>query len=121
MNKENSELEEKVKQGIYGEPEIKKEEKNRYLGEFRERVIHYLSHDQVLEEGTYPEIEEALKDKRAHTLVVDRKIELKYAHDYIKLARENNIRFKRVDSPDFKGNVGLVVVSDKAVKENNGE
>lgn len=41
------------------------------------------------------------------------------AKEYIDLARENGLSFKKVESDDFKGDIGLVVVSDKAV--NNDE
>ena len=115
MDNEKSELEKKVEEGIYGAPEIKKGEKRRYLGEYKERVIKYLTYEQVIEEGTYPEILEAIKHPQAQKLIIDRSVDIDYAQDYIDLAHKNNISFKRVDSPDFKGDVALVVVGSDAV------
>ncbi|MFW5980406.1 MAG: YueI family protein [Halanaerobiaceae bacterium] len=115
MDEEKSKLEKKVEEGIYGQPEIKKGEKNRFLGEFKERVIKYLTYDQVVEEGVYPEIEEALKNPAAKKMVIDREVDMSYANDYIELAQKENISFKRAHSPSFKGEVALVVVSNKAV------
>lgn len=118
---DKSKLEKKVEEGLYGEPEFKKEEKNRFLGEFEERVIRYLDYDQVVEPGTYPQILEAIKHPQAKKLIIDRKVEDERSRDYIELARENNIKFKRVDSPEFKGDIALVVVGEEAVDVNKRE
>ncbi|AZO93949.1 YueI family protein [Halocella sp. SP3-1] len=115
MQREKSSLEEKVMEGIYGKKEIKKEERNLFLGEYLERVICYLTYEQVIEKGTYPEILEALRHPEAKKLIIDRDVKLSAANDYIKLASKNGLLFKRIDSPDFKGDVALVVVSDHAV------
>jgi uncharacterized protein YueI len=103
--------------GIYGDPELKREERLRYLGEFRERVLKALTFDQIAEPGTYPEIEEALKDKRARKLVVSQKAKLDEAREYIRLARACGLQFTMVNNPDLRGDIGLVVVSDDAVDE----
>lgn len=115
MSKEKSKLEKKVQEGIYGVPELKKDEKNRYLGEFEERVIRYLNYGQVMEPGTYPQILEAIKHAQAKKLIIDRQIDLKFAQEYIDLARNHDLSFKRIDSPELKGDIALVVASDKAV------
>lgn len=116
MDKKKSRLEEKVLEGVYGQPELKAEEKRKFLGEFEERVLRYLTVEQVTEPGIYPEIAAAIKDPGAKKLVIDRQVDLGLAHEYIEMARENNLLFKRVDSPGFKGEVGLVIVSDQAVE-----
>lgn len=115
MKEEKTNLEKKVMQGIYGEPELKKDEKIRFLGEFKERVIRYLYYDQVIKQGTYPEILEAIKHPRAEKLVIDRNVDLDKAHDYIQLARRHNLSFKRIDSPELKGDIALVVAGNEAV------
>lgn len=119
MGGEKSKLEEKVMEGVYGKKELKKSERNRFLGEFKERVLRYLTYDQVLEPGTYPEILDAIRNPEAKKLIIDRGVDLKAANDYVKLASQNNLLFKRVDSPDFKGDVALIVVSDHAVDISN--
>ena len=122
MNDEKSKLEKKVEEGAYGEPELKKGEKDRFLGEFKERVIKYLTYDQVVEPGTYPQIKKAIKHPQARKLVLAREVNeseypryMERAQEYIDLAHDNNLSFKRVSSPDFKGEIALVVVSDRAV------
>jgi len=119
MSGDKSKLEEKVMEGVYGKKELKKSERNRFLGEYEERVIRYLTYKQVLEPGTYPEILDAIRNNEAKKLIISREVDLIAANDYVKLAAENNLLFKRVDSPDFKGDIALIVVSDHAIDITN--
>ncbi|PRX35755.1 uncharacterized protein YueI [Orenia metallireducens] len=118
-NQGKSDLEQRVSAGINGGFELKKGEKNRFLGEFRERVLKALTFEQVEEPGTYPEVLEAIKNNEAKKLIINRKVDMDRAKDYIRLAREHDLSFKKVDSPDFKGDIGLVVVSDHAVNQSD--
>jgi len=115
INQNKSELEQVVSAGVHGEPELRKGEKRRYLGEFKERVIKSLTFEQIAEPGVYPEILEAIKNSEAKKLIIHRKANLEAAKKYIELARENELSFKKLDSPELKGDIGLVVVSDHAV------
>ncbi|OCL25642.1 hypothetical protein U472_15035 [Orenia metallireducens] len=118
-NQGKSDLEQRVSAGIHGGFELKKGEKNRFLGEFRERVLKALTFEQVEEPGTYPEVLKAIKKREAKKLIINRKVDMERAKDYIKLAREHDLSFKKVDSPDFKGDIALVVVSDHAVNQSD--
>ncbi len=112
---DRSELEEMIARGIQGDPELKKDERRKYLGEFRERVLKALTFEQIAEPGTYPEIREAMKDERAKKLIISQQADLNEAREYIQLARKRGLKFTVVDNPEYTGNIGLVVVSDKAV------
>jgi uncharacterized protein YueI len=112
---EKSELEKALERGIYGTPELKREEKKKFLGSFRERVLKALTKKQVMEPGTYKEILDALKDTRAKRLVISNDVQLSYAMDYVNLAKKNGIEFTLVDGDDYAGDIGLVVISDTAV------
>ena len=50
-NNGESKLEKTAREGAFGSKEIKKGEKNRFLGEFEERVITYLTDKQVKEKA----------------------------------------------------------------------
>lgn len=117
MGERRSDLEERVQHGAFGAPELKPEERSRYLGEFRERVLVALTAEQVEEPGVYPEVLVALEDTRASMLILRRDLSLQQAHDYIQMAQNKQVAFRRVDSPDLKGDVGLVVVSADAVDQ----
>ena len=112
---EKSELQRALERGMYGEPELKREEKKAHLGCFRERVLKALTKKQVMEPGTYKEILEAIKDPRAKRLIITNDVQLPFAMDYINLAKDNGVEFTLVDGHDFTGDIGLVVVSDTAV------
>ncbi len=110
-----SELEQKLSIGYHGPPEIKAGEKAHYLGQFRERVIKVLTRRQIAGSKVYPEITEALRDKRAALLLIDGEISYKHRDKYQKLAGQMQKPFTIVHDCDLKGDVGLVVASDTAV------
>ncbi len=112
---DKSELEQTAARGVQGGLELKKEEKRKFLGEFKERVLIALTRAQVEEAGTYPQVMEGIKDPEAEKIVIDREVDMNSAREYIRLAQEYNISFKKVGSPEFEGEIGLVVVSDQAV------
>ncbi len=119
-NNGESKLEKTAREGAFGSKEIKKGEKNRFLGEFEERVITYLTDKQVKEKALYPEIKEALKNKEAAKLIIRGDIDKEYISDYIKWARQTGVRFNRKNSPEFRGNVALAVVGKDAVSQQFG-
>ena len=112
-------LERHVQAGLHGPPQLKKEERRQFLGQFRERILKALTFAQVAEKGTYPEIRAALQDIRAERLVISRRADLSAAGEYIRLARKNGLSFTTVDSPRYEGDIGLVVASGTAVDEEN--
>ena len=114
-NNNESQLEKTVKYGAYGTPELKKEEKNRYLGEFKERVLFTLTYEDIGNSDTYSQVEKIMEKDEASGLVIDREVELEIAQKYIEIAQKKGLSFKRVSSPEFKGDNALVVVSDSSV------
>lgn len=119
-NNGESKLEKTARAGAFGAKEIKKSEKNRFLGEYEERVITYLTEKQIKEEALYPEIKEALKNKEAAKLIIRGDIAKKHISDYIKWARQEGVRFNRKNSPEFRGNIVLAVAGKKAVSQQFG-
>ena len=120
QNNGKSKLEKTAHEGAFGPTEIKKGEKNRFLGEYAERIIAYLTEEQIKETALYPEIKEVLKYKDANKLIIRGDINKKYISDYIKWAREEGVSFNRKNSPDFRGNVALAVAGKDAVSQQFG-
>lgn len=116
-----SRLEKKAREGAFGPTEIKKGEKNRYLGEFEERIIAYLTEKQIREKALYPELKEALKNEEAYKLIIRGDMNKNDIAEYIKWAREEGVSFNRKNSPDFKGNVALAVAGKRAVSQQLGK
>lgn len=115
--REKTELEQIVEAGVYGVPEIGLEEKRRFLGEFRERVIKVLRRDQLTDDGRpNREFADAMKHPAARRLVV-RSDAVRQAGSYLRLAREHQLGFKTVSQPDLQGDVVMLIAADKAVNE----
>ncbi|MCG8400180.1 MAG: YueI family protein [Firmicutes bacterium] len=109
------ELERTLLAGMHGPPELKRAEKRRHLGEFRERVMVLLTKKQVMEPGVYPEVVRALEDKQASGVLLNGEISFNHTAKYEKLAADMGKKSTIVHDPDFKGQAGLEVVSDQAV------
>lgn len=92
-------------------------EKNEYLGEYKERVIAALKKDQLLEDGIYDEILLKLKDENSYMLKMARDIPLKKLKPYIKEAENLNVRYELVDGIKYSGDIGLVLVSKNALDQ----
>lgn len=109
-----SELEKALSAGLHGPPELKRAEKNRYLGEYKEKVVKMLTKKQVMEPGLYPEIAEALRDEKVSGLIINGDISLPVTEKYRHLAEQAGKRVTMASDPDFLGETGLIVVSDEA-------
>lgn len=101
--------------GVHGTPELKYDEKVRYLGEFRERVLKKLTKEQVAEKVIYPEIVQALKDRKADKLIINGSIDYNLIAKYKDLATSLNKTSTVRSDPEYKGDTGLIVISDEAV------
>ncbi|MFZ7102102.1 MAG: YueI family protein [Peptococcaceae bacterium] len=112
---DKSELEKALARGIYGTPELKRAEKQKFLGTFRERVLKVLTKKQVIQRGTYKEILEALKDPRAGKLIITNDVQMSEAMEYILMAKHNQVEFTMVDGHDYQGDIGLVVAAGTAI------
>jgi len=109
------EVEKAISVGMHGAPELKKDEKMHFLGNFKERVIKMLTKDQVKKKSIYPEIITALKNKQASRLLIDGSIDQKYFRKYIDLAKDEGKFFTVIHDPELQGNCGLIVASDSWV------
>jgi len=112
-------LDEYIQQGITGPREINPDERRKFLGTLRERVVVALTQSQVREKGTYSEVEELMKQNKEATLFLNGKMNYTYLSDYIKLA--NNVGNKYLISTDkeHETDLGLVLAYDYAVDKEN--
>ncbi|PYZ94308.1 hypothetical protein CR194_01885 [Salipaludibacillus keqinensis] len=107
-------LEDILKQGIYGKPEIRPEERKLFLSTIAERVYLCLTDSQVRHRGIYPEMEKAMKERKSAHLYIDGNLNYPAYSNYIKAANKYSIPFTIVndgqDSP-----IGIVLAADTAV------
>lgn len=112
LNKK-SELEKTIAAGIHGAPELRPDEKRRYLGFFRERVIEAVTFDQLRTKAGLKVMMEALKDPRAVELLI-RQEARGTAMPLIVEARRQ-VDFTIVSDPNFVGEVAAALVAADAV------
>lgn len=108
-------VDEIVMNGVKGSPEIKKDEKNKYLGTFRERVEITLTIGQLMKPTIYKEVEEILKNTKNITLLLNGDVTYSYLSKYIKIANKLNVPFSIVQNNESNTEIGLVIANANAI------
>lgn len=110
-----SELEQTLLAGIHGAPELKADEKRKYLGIFREQVMAFLTEKQVKEPGIYTQVLQALQDSSANLLILNGTVGAIFTEKYKALAEKFKRPVKVVVGTEYSPDTGLVVASTSAV------
>jgi uncharacterized protein YueI len=108
-------VDEYLQTGIYGPKEIKPEERKRFLGTLRERIIVALTQAQVREGKVFSQLEKILKENSMAHLYLNGQIEYQALSKYIKYAREIGIPFTMVNNQEAETDIGLVLAYDYAI------
>lgn len=108
-------LDDYLQQGIYGQKEINPDERRKFLGTLRERVVIALTQAQVREENVFTEVEDSLKSNREATLLLNGNIDYVHLSKYIKLASKYNVEYTIVTNNDHNSEIGLVLAQEYAV------
>lgn len=94
--------------------ELRRDEKRRYLGYFRERVIEAVTFEQLRSKAGISALKEALNHKQAAELVVRNKARSS-AMPLIVQAQRSRVAFKIVSDSEFVGDVAALVAARDAV------
>ena len=103
----NSNVDEYLQKGMYGVKETKPDERRKFLGTIRERVVVALTRSQVMEQGVYPEVEQLMSQHPKATLYLNGELDYSFISDYIQSARAKNIPFSIVTNKDHRTILGL--------------
>jgi len=117
---DKSELEKTIEYAIAGVPQIKADEKRKWLGEFRERVILGLTIEQAYKREAESYVKDAVKDNMAEIIIVNQKIPMEVMSKYMKLAKDTEKEFKTICANNENA-MGIVVASRQAVQRENVE
>jgi uncharacterized protein YueI len=112
-----NDVDEYLQQGIYGKKEIKPEERKKYLGTLRERVIAVLYQSQVLEKEVYPEITQLVQKHPKALLFLNGNMDYEHLTKYVELATLYKIRYKIVLNKDYNTDLGLVLAEETAIDQ----
>jgi uncharacterized protein YueI len=112
---ERNKVDEILQQGIYGPKEIKPEERKRFLGTLRERIVVALTQAQVRDNSVNAELEKVMKENSKAHLYLNGQVEYPTLSKYLKMAREMGMQFTIVNNQDVETDIGLVVAYDHAI------
>lgn len=112
-------VEDILEQGIYGPKEINPEERRKFLGTLRERIVLALFSAQVRGEHVQPELLEEMKRNSGARLYLNGTIDYSYLSKYIKSANQYGIPYKMVTNQGRETNIGLVLAYDHAIDKEN--
>ncbi|MCU9614324.1 YueI family protein [Caldibacillus lycopersici] len=102
-------LDDYITQGVYGAKELKPDERRRFLGTLRERIVVVLTEVQVYEAAVYKEIEEEMKRHPQTRMYLNGEIPYKILSKYVQIANKRNIPFTIVENKGYDTDIGLVL------------
>lgn len=104
-----------LQKGIYGIKQTKPEERKKFLGTLRERIVVALTIGQVMERGIYPEVKQQMIKHPEAYLLINGAIDYSHISDYIKCARTLDTAFSIVTNKEHETDIGLVLTYDYAI------
>jgi uncharacterized protein YueI len=108
-------VDEYLQKGMYGEKQTKPDERRKFLGTLRERIVIALTQPQVRKSGINNEAEKAMKENlRAH-LYLNGNMNYEYLSKYIKIASKYRIEYTMVTNKEHNTDIGLVLAYDYAI------
>lgn len=87
---------------IYGTPEIKADEKKKYLGTYRERVVFIMTLIETEQTGYNSFCQEKFQQYANGTLLINANLPLASQNKLIKTAQQSTIDFRMVDTDETK-------------------
>ncbi|WP_430340359.1 YueI family protein [Rossellomorea vietnamensis] len=106
-----------LENGIYGQKQTKPDERRKFLGTLRERIVIALTQSQVREKGIYKEVQDHLKKHPDAKLLLNGNMSYTFLSKYIKLADTYHVSFSMVTNKDIETDIGLVLAYDHAIDQ----
>lgn len=108
-------LDDYIQQGIYGTRQTKPDERRKFLGTIRERIVIALTQAQVKEKGIYKQVEDAIKENREANLYLNGNINYKVLGKYTKIASKYGVSYTFVTNKNHNSEIGLLLAYDHAI------
>ncbi|WP_400245294.1 YueI family protein [Niallia sp. JL1B1071] len=113
----NPNLDDYMQKGMYGAKETKPEERRKFLGTLRERVVLALNQSQVIEPSPYKEILDAMQKNNGAKLYLNGHLDYSYLSKYIKEANQANMEYTIVTNKEADSEIGLLIAYDYAINK----
>ncbi|KAF0193891.1 MAG: hypothetical protein FD169_2167 [Bacillota bacterium] len=99
-------------------PQLKRRERAQLLGQLRERVLWGVTKQALDSKAVHPAFVQALDSGRCERLLVRSDV-ITLAMSYVLQATAHHIPYTFVQSPEFTGDVTVVLVSDCPIEESH--
>ena len=106
-----------IQQGMYGTRQTKPDERRKFLGTIRERIVIALTQEQVKEEGVYKQVEDAIKENRKARLYLNGNINYGVLSKYTKIATKYDVSYTFVTNKKHDSEIGLLLAYDHAINK----
>ncbi|WP_175986622.1 YueI family protein [Bacillus sp. Marseille-Q1617] len=106
-----------LENGMYGQKQTKPDERRKFLGSLRERIVIALTQNQVREKKVYREVEASLKEHPGAKLLLNGNMNYDYLTKYIKLANQHGVSFSMVTNKESQTDIGLLLAYDHAINK----
>jgi uncharacterized protein YueI len=106
-----------LENGMYGQKQTKPDERRKFLGSLRERIVIALTQNQVREKKVYQQVEESLKEHKGAKLLLNGNMNYNYLSKYIKLANQHGVSFSMVTNKESQTDIGLLLAYDHAINK----
>jgi uncharacterized protein YueI len=104
-----------IQQGIHGDKQTKPDERRKFLGTLRERVVIALTQSQIREAGVYKQIEDAFRQNPKAHLFLNGNMSYSELSKYTKVAGKYDIDYTMVTNKEHNSEIGLVLAYDHAI------
>lgn len=102
-------------EGMYGTRLPKEEERKRYLGTLRERIVLALTIGQVMSDKGIEKLEEAMKANNGAKLFINGQVSTRFMTEEKKLANKYNIPYTIITDETNETDIGAVLAFDYAI------
>lgn len=113
MSKKN--VDDYITEGIYGTRLPKEEERIRFLGTFRERIVIALTIGQVMTDSGIQKLEEAMQENPNARLVINGHVSYRFLKAEKAIADKYNIPYTLISNEVNETDIGAVLTYDYAI------
>lgn len=104
-----------LQQGIHGQKQTNPDERRKFLGTIRERIVIALTQSQIREAGIYPQVSEAFKNNSNAHLFLNGNMNYAELSKYTALANKYKIDYTMVTNKEHNSDIGLALAYDYAI------
>ncbi|WP_163540069.1 YueI family protein [Gracilibacillus sp. YIM 98692] len=112
-------LDDYIQEGIYGAKETNPDERRRYLGSLRERVVLALKKTEIRGKKGLYELEEAMRQYPDATMLMNGNMSVRFFKPYRDAAKKHHISYTSVTNRDAKTTYGIILAMDNAIDKKN--